>query len=523
VIGGGLAGMSCAVALAKAGFRVRLLEKRPHLGGRATSYTLPDGSEVDNCQHVTLGCCTNLADFYRRVGAGDSIQFYSRLYFVDRDGNRSTIESSWLPPPLHMAPAFALFGGLGFADKQCIAKALLAIARSGGSPPGIENASMLDWLERMKQTRRAIERFWRVVLVSALDEELGRTEARYGIDVFWKAFLGSRTGYRIGIPTMPLAQLYEGCRAAIAGQGGEVSTRAGVRKIRVEDGRFVAAILEDGSEAIADACVLAVPHTAVFELLGRATSDSGTFDTRVSNNETLDSGANGTMDWIDGLRNLRTSPITSVHFWFESQVMTEPFLTLMDHTTQWIFNKSLLSEADETGHRGMRPTEGEVRDAKAGGQYLQLVISASYDLVPRTRQEIVELCRRELADILPATRDAKVRKATVIKEVHATFSPEPGVDRWRPGQNIGMANLFLAGDWTRTGWPATMEGAVRSGYLAAEAVTASFDAPRKFLQPDLPFEGFSKIWAKNTRAKSASSSGLPETHQLDQVNAESVR
>jgi squalene-associated FAD-dependent desaturase len=500
VIGGGLAGMSCAVALAEAGFRIRLLEKRPHLGGRATSYTLPDGSEVDNCQHVTLGCCTNLADFYRRVGATDSIRFYGRLYFVDRAGRRSTIESSWLPPPLHMAPAFALFAGLSFADKECIAKALLAIARSGGSPAGIEGASMLEWLQRVEQTPRAIERFWRVVLVSALDEELGRTDARYGVDVFWKAFLGSRTGYRIGIPIVPLAQLYEGCRTALVARGGEVITRAGVREIRVEHGRFAAAVLEDGSEALADACVVAVSHAAVFDLL----NDSANH-----------------MDWLDGLSNLRTSPITSVHFWFDSQVMSEPFLTLMDHTTQWIFNKSMLSGANETAQRATHLTGDEVRDAKAGGQYLQLVISASYDLVPRARQEIIDLCRQELADVLPATRDAKIRKATVIKEVHATFSPEPGVDRWRPKQNIGMANLFLAGDWTQTGWPATMEGAVRSGYLAAEAVTEGFGVPRKFLQPELPFEGLSKIWANNGRSNRSSPAGEPSAdHRVNQAGAE---
>src|ERR1700690_1263704 len=138
VIGGGLAGLSSAVALAEAGFRVCLLEKRPHLGGRATSYTLPDGSEVDNCQHVTLGCCTNLADFYGRVGASDKIHFYDRLYFVDAAGRRSTMESSWLPPPLHMVPSFLFFGVLSVADKTGIARALLAIAKAGGHPPAID-------------------------------------------------------------------------------------------------------------------------------------------------------------------------------------------------------------------------------------------------------------------------------------------------------------------------------------------------------------------------------------------------
>jgi uncharacterized protein with NAD-binding domain and iron-sulfur cluster len=169
--------------------------------------------------------------------------------------------------------------------------------------------------------------------------------------------------------------------------------------------------------------------------------------------------------------------------------MTEPFLALLDHTTQWVFNKSRLYAG-----------EG---DSTAGGQYLQLVISASYDLVPRSRQDIIDLCRHELADVLPATRDAELKKATVIKEISATFSPEPGVDGFRPLQRTEVKNLFLAGDWTQTGWPSTMEGAVRSGYLAAEAALAEFGKPQKFLQRELPLEGLSAFWAKpNDAARS---------------------
>ena len=154
---------------------------------------------------------------------------------------------------------------------------------------------------------------------------------------------------------------------------------------------------------------------------------------------------------------------------------------MLDRTTQWIFNKSRLhTVCAEHAGRNSEPSDG--------GQYLQLVISASYDLVPRSRQEIIELCRRELQDLLPATREAQLLKATVIKETAATFSPEPGCDRWRPAQQSPIANLFLAGDWTATGWPATMEGAVRSGYLAAEAILAVAGQPQKLLQPDLPVE-----------------------------------
>jgi uncharacterized protein with NAD-binding domain and iron-sulfur cluster len=181
---------------------------------------------------------------------------------------------------------------------------------------------------------------------------------------------------------------------------------------------------------------------------------------------------------------IRSSPITGVHLWFDRPVMSEPFLTLLDHTTQWVFNKTLLYGVP-AGQR----------------QYLQLVISASYDLVARSRQEVIDLCRSELAEILPASRNARLEKATVVKEIAATFSPQPGVDKWRLPQTSSVANLYLAGDWTRTGWPSTMEGAVRSGYLAAEALLAGFGRPQRFLQPDLSFEGLSKKWARAVKSR----------------------
>lgn len=464
--------MSCAVALAEAGIRVRLVEKKPHLGGRATSYTLPDGSEVDNCQHLTLGCCTNLADFFRRVGADKKIRTYDRMYLMDSSGKRGTMKSGILPPPLHMAPSMMFFGALSTADKRSISRALMTIARAVGSPPGIEGITMLEWLDRVKQTPAAISKFWRVVLVSALDEELDRAEARYGIDVFWKTFLANREGSLIGLPSVPLADLYDGCGASIAQRGGAVNLRSGVREVRVQGGRFAGAVLEDGTGANADACVAAVSYDALPALLPKAMSEDG--------------------GPLAGLRQLRTSPITSVHFWYDRPVMEAPYLALIDYTSQWIFNKTYLyAPGTQNGHASGREKENR--------QYLQIVISASYDLVQKGRQEIIELCRGELAQVLPATRTANLLKSTVIKEVRATFSPAPGVDQLRPKQESGVANLYFAGDFTQTGWPSTMEGAVRSGYLAAEAVLASFGQPQKFLRPDLPLEGLSKRWAERHR------------------------
>ena len=465
MIGGGLAGLSAAVALAEAGFRVRLLEKRPHLGGRAASYVLPGGENIDNCQHVTLGCCTNLADFYRRVGAENQIRFFDRLLFATPDGKRGAIASVALPPPLHMGPSFTSFPLLGWSDKSAIAQALLAIATSGGRPADLasrvagENVTMLAWLQKHRQTERAIRRFWEVILVSALDEDLDRIDARYGIEVFWKAFLSTRRGYRVGIPRVPLGDLYEGCRRSLAAQGGEVQLRAGVRGFLVVDRRVEGVEREDGSVETADYYLAAVPQDVVPELLPAAIVESEPA--------------------FLNLRHLKTSPITGVHLWFDRTVMSEPFLTLLDSTTQWVFNKTQLSGAE----------------SKEDGQYLQLVISASYKLASRSRQEIIALCVEELRGVLPATREATLVKGTVVKEMSATFSPTPGSDQWRPAQKSPLAGLFLAGDWTLTGWPSTMEGAVRSGYLAAEAILSEAGTPRKFLQPDLGAEGLARLWA----------------------------
>jgi len=453
------------VALTEAGLRVRLFEKRPHLGGRATSYWLPDGSHVDNCQHVTMGCCTNLADFYSRVGASHKIRFYNRLFFLDRDGRRGVIESSVLPAPFHLAHSFFFFPSLDWADKRGIARTMFRIVRTAGWPPEAENVSMLDWLRRQGQTQQAIDRFWRVVLVSALDEELDRTDARYGVEVFWKAFLANKKGFEIGIPAVPLAELYDGCQRSIVARGGEVRTRANVCEIQVSDGRVGAVALADGSSESADFYLLAVPRDVISDVLPENVIESS--------------------ELFRGLRNLRVSPITGVHFWLDRPVMTDPFVTLLDRTVQWVFNKTRLYGADSMADGGA---------GMSGGQYLQLVISASYDLVPLSRQEITTLCWRELLEAFPSARDAQLVKATVVKETAATFSPAPGCDRWRPGPSTGMENLFLAGDWTATGWPATMESAVRSGYLAAEEIAGRAGERRPFLQPDLPVQGLARRW-----------------------------
>jgi squalene-associated FAD-dependent desaturase len=289
-----------------------------------------------------------------------------------------------------------------------------------------------------------------------LDEELGKTDARFGVDVFWKGFLSNRTGYRMGVPAVPLAELYDGCKAEIEKRGGEVNLRMPVRTLHFQDGAMAGVEFDGGRKETADAYVFAVPQNVLAELLPEA----------IKQQEPA----------LAGLENIKVAPITGVHLWFDREVMKEPFVTLLETTTQWIFNKSALYGA-KNGVGG------------AKGQYLQLVISASYGLLQKPRQEIIDLCLKEVRQAVPAALEAKLLKATVIKEAAATFSPQPGVDRWRPKQETSVKGMFLAGDWTYTGWPATMEGAVRSGYLAAESVLCKAGTPKTILQPDLAPDG----------------------------------
>jgi squalene-associated FAD-dependent desaturase len=445
VIGGGLAGLAASVVLADSGLRVRLFEKAPRLGGRATTYLLPDGESIDNCQHVTLGCCTNLDDFYQRIGASGRIRYYDRLVFAGARGERSEIQPSILPAPLHLAPAFVAARFLNWQDKLGIARALYSVIRSAGKPVFAAPISMLVWLKQQRQTQQAIDRFWGIVLISALNEDLDRMDAAYGIAVFWKAFLSNRDGFSVGIPAVPLTELY-----ILRNERIDVRTRSGVAQLLIEEGGVAGVRLDDGSEVRADHYVIATAFDRLSQMLPSGFADR---------------------DEFAGLRRLEVSPITSVHLWFDRQVMPELFLTALDRTIQWVFNKTKLSAA---------------ADSPASGEYLQIVISASHSLNEKSQKEIVDLCRRELAELIPETAGAEPTRCIVIRENSATFSPRPGCDRWRPDQRTSIRNLFIAGDWTQTGWPATMESAVRSGYLAAGGILEQRGRKAQFLLPELP-------------------------------------
>lgn len=428
VAGGGLAGLASAAALGQAGYSVDLLESRAFLGGRATSYALPDSEVIDNCQHVLLRCCSNLLDFYGRLGVADAIEFHRRFYFIEPGGRVSELErGNWLPAPIHFTGSFLGLDCLSLGDKIAIGRAMAAMLFEHHTRTDLDRISMLDWLREKNQPARAISRFWNQVLVSAVNEELDRMAASHGHQVFRLSFLGSREAYEMGIPSVPLGELYGEAAWAARVPNVRIHFRSPVERIASEAGRPV--VHAAGRTWTPDAVVCALP----FERVNAAVPEAG-----------LDFST-----W-------QHSPITGIHLWFDRPVTELPHATLLDRTVQWFFNKG-------------------------GGRYLQIVVSASRSLVEMPRQQVIDLTIAELAEFLPLVREARLEKAHVVKEVRATFSAAPGLVR--PPATTRVPGLVFAGDWIDTGWPATMEGAVRGGYLAAEAITRGFGEPRTFLLP----------------------------------------
>jgi squalene-associated FAD-dependent desaturase len=455
IAGAGLAGLAAGCALAEAGLQVTVFERRPYVGGRASSYEHPGTNEVvDNCQHVLLGCCTNLVDLYRRLGVEQKLRWYDRLTFIEPGGHRSDIAPSFLPAPFHTAPSFMAAHSLSLRDKVAIGRALMSIMRR--LPPESDE-SFLAWLRKQGQTQRAIDRFWKVVLVSALNEDLERMSIHYAAQVFRESFLKSAEGGRMGVPNVPLTDLYSAATEYIRQRGGKVQLRAGVDGIKPTTDTVRLCV--SGEEIATDYAISALPFQALEKVLP---SEPAADPLRAK------------------LARFETSPITGIHFWFDRQITDLDHAVLLDRTIQWMFHKSKL--------------HAEGSRAAQGGSYIELVVSSSKTLVEMSKNEILDLALRELSEFFPDVRGAKVLKATVIKEVHATYSALPRSDEYRPSQATVWPRLFLAGDWTATGWPATMEGAVRSGYMAAEALMASRDDRRHFIVADLPARGLMSLF-----------------------------
>jgi len=461
IVGGGLAGLAAACALSNVGFRVTLLEKRPFLGGRASSYEHPGtGEVVDNCQHVLFRVCTNLVEFYQRIGVANQIRWFDQMNFIEPGGRVSVMKSSLLPAPMHTAPSFLNFSFLNAADKLSVTRALIPLTLVKQADNG---QSFRQWLDHHGQTPHAISRFWHPILVSALSEELDRISVSAAAQVVRES-MKSPAARQMGVPTLPLTDLYNAAGDYIRARRGLLHFRSFVDKFVVEGCQvWLGARGKEGFEERFDYLILGLPFDALDALLPQTPESSPI---------------------REKLAHFENSPITGIHLWFDRQISDLNHAVLLDRTIQWMFHKSRL-----------QPMRRQNENGWSGGSYIELVVSSSKSLIDKTRSEIVDLALGEVREFFPAARQANLVKSTVIKELNATYSPRPGIDEHRPTAITSWPNVFLAGDWTATGWPATMEGAVRSGYLAAEALTrAAGMKDQRFLSPDLPARGFMRLF-----------------------------
>jgi squalene-associated FAD-dependent desaturase len=455
VVGGGVAGLAAACALAQDGYAVELFERRPYVGGRASSYLHPGVDEViDNCQHIILGCCTHILDLLRRAGAEDAIRWSNGITFLESGGRRTKLKPSPLPAPLHSTPSFLSAKALDFGDKLAIARAISVFLR--GSRPEEDSQNFAEWLERTAQTPRAIEHFWKPVLFSALNEHPDRISLRYAAKVFREAFLYSAEAGKMGVPRVPLSEMYGQVAAAIERAGGRIHLKSTVEGLCHDEagGRWQLRVADHVD--VFDAVVLALSFEGLQKLLPALPDESPRLQLETR------------------LAKFSHSPLTGIHLWFDREITDLEHAVLLDTTMQWLFNTSRIQPE---------------RQSRRNGYLIELVVSASKSLVPMERQAIIDLAIRELGLFFPRMQQARLLKAAVVKEVRATYSIVPGLDEFRPDAESGWPGLVLAGDWIATGWPSTMESAARSGYLAAEAVSRHTGKSRKYQVADLRRRG----------------------------------
>lgn len=443
VVGGGLAGITSALRLADAGVDVTLLEGRPRLGGLAFSFRRGDLT-VDNGQHVYLRCCTEYRWFLDRIGAAGLAPLQDRLDVPVLDVGRPAgprlgrLRRSDLPVPLHLAGGLAAYPHLSLAEKAGVGRAALALGRLDPADPALDTVSFADWLRRYGQSPRAVEALWDLVGVATLNATAENASMALAATVFKTGLLSEPGAADIGWAAVPLGELHDTlARKALDAAGVRTELRAKVTSLtRAEDGLW--AVGTAGERIGAEAVVLALPQRETHALLPA-----------------------GAIEDQDRLLAIEDAPILNVHVVYDRKVLRRPFFAALGSPVQWVFDRT-----EPSGLRG-------------GGQYVALSQSAAQDEIDLPVAELRARYLPELERLFPAARGAGVRDFFVTRERTATFAPTPGTGRLRPGARTRLPGLALAGAWTATGWPATMEGAVRSGTTAATAALQGLRSPHE--------------------------------------------
>ncbi len=447
IIGGGLAGLSAACELADRGYRVDLFEKRPYLGGRTFSFRdKATGEEIDNGQHIFMKCCTSYIEFLKRLGVYDRTYVQERLSVTvyGKDGRSSALKSARLPPPLHLGPSLAGYKHLSLREKLAVLRGGLALRGvSAKKLWGLDGVSFYDWLKAHGQPDRAIDSFWNLIILPTLNDDARDVSAAQAIMVFQEGFMKNREAADIGIAKVGLsALLADEAREYIESRGGCVHLGEGIASL---DGTLEAiegARTSRGAMHRADAYVTAVPPNRLLALLPPALRTHESF-ARAG--------------------RLGMSPIVNMHVWLDRTVTDLPFATYLESHVQWVFNRSAMQRLGFNGSR----SQSDQR------QHLVISVSGAHKLIDMPKEDLAQLLLEDLRRRIPAAREARVLSTTIVRERFATFTASPGSAANRPPCKTPVPNLFLAGEWTATGWPSTMESAVRSGMACAREVMAA--------------------------------------------------
>ncbi|MSQ24722.1 MAG: FAD-dependent oxidoreductase [Dehalococcoidia bacterium] len=438
IVGGGLAGIAAAMELAGLGWKVRLLERRPYLGGRVYSFTDKESNrEIDNGQHVFMKCCTSYTGLLDKLGVAHktTMQRRMRVPVINARQRRADLYSAPLwPPPLHLAPALLRYHHLSFGDRMRVAWASARMRlMSHRSRDRLDNVSFYDWLKAHGQRDTAIDRFWNFVILPTLNDEPRRVSAAQAIMVFQEGFLATVHGADIGYASVGLSNLlYQEAQRYIEARGGAVLLDHHAEQLDGDGAGITRLRIHQHGVMHADAYVLAVPPREMADLLPEPLRRD---------------------DFFRRAAKLAMSPIVNVHLWYDRPVMVHAFAAFPDSDAHWVFNKSLIL-GDTSGH----------------GQYIAVSLSGAHKFIDMPKDEIRAKFVEEMPRLLPRAQGAAVTRCVIVKERHATFRPSPGAAAGRLPQRTPVPNLFLAGEWTDTGWPSTMESAVRSGVLCAREV-----------------------------------------------------
>jgi squalene-associated FAD-dependent desaturase len=430
VIGGGLAGITASIALAETGADVTLLEARPRLGGATCSFSR-DGLTVDTGQHIFLGCCSAYRGLLDKLGMTGHAHMQDRfdVTVLAPGGRKGRLRRTALPGPLHMLPALGRYPFLSRAERLSVSRPALAMRFVDPTKPAVDQQRFGDWLAAHGQTERSRRALWDLFSVSALNIAGDDASLALAAVVVKTGLLGKNNAADIGVPALPLGELHGDAGATLLGKlGARVSLGAKVTAIEPRDEGGYRIHLAD-EELTADAVVLAVPHEKAAPLMPPGALPEQT---------------------VAAWEGLGASPIVNVHVIYDRPVMDQPFVAAIDSPVQWVFDRTRISGMDRPGH-----------------QYLAISLSAADEYADTPVAQLQEQFVPALAELFPAARDARVAEFFVTRERRATFRQAPGSGALRPKAATRRPGLVLAGAWTDTGWPDTMEGAVRSGLAAA--------------------------------------------------------